>query len=66
MNSVNSINLIIWTKLALDICPNCQNKGLFIRNQSPIMAVLVCQKCNSQYWMSAMRNQGAYQFKLLS
>lgn len=59
MNS--SVSLNIWEILALNTCPNCQNQGLLIENQFPIFAILVCQKCPSKYWISAIRKYGAYQ-----
>ena len=55
------INLNLWKDLVLDTCPNCQKQGLLIENQRPVEAILTCQQCGSRYWMSAIRQQGAYQ-----
>ncbi len=57
----NTIELKVWTNLALDICPKCQSKGLLIKSQSTLTAILVCSKCSSEYYMSAIRERGAYQ-----
>ncbi len=57
----NAIELNIWTNLALDICPNCQHKGLWLKHQTALTAIFVCPKCSSEYCMSAIRQRGAYQ-----
>ncbi len=59
----NTIELNIWTNLALDTCPNCQYQGLWLKHQSASTAILVCQKCSSEYFMSAIRQKGAYQIQ---
>ncbi len=59
----NTIELNIWTNLALDICPNCQHQGLWLKHQTASTAILVCQKCSSEYCMSAIRQKGAYQIQ---
>lgn len=59
----NTIELNIWTNLALDICPNCQSKGLWLKHQTALTAILVCQKCSAEYCMSAIRQRGAYQIQ---
>ncbi|EAZ92233.1 hypothetical protein [Crocosphaera chwakensis] len=56
----NTIELKLWTNLALDICPKCHSKGLLIKSQSTLTAILVCSKCGSEYCMSAIRQRGAY------
>lgn len=57
----NTIELTMWTNLALDICPKCHTKGLLIKSQSTLTAILVCPNCSSEYCMSAIRQRGAYQ-----
>ena len=55
------IDLNLWNNLVLDTCPNCQTQGLLMEDQGPVEAILTCKQCGSRYWMSAIRQKGAYQ-----
>lgn len=54
------VDLKLWALLALDTCPDCANQGLTLQSQAELAAILTCPACGSKYWISPMRNRGAW------
>lgn len=62
MNTVIGVNidLKLWASLALDTCPECGSHGLILQSQAELAAILTCPECHSKYWISPIRNRGAW------
>ncbi|MEA5509352.1 hypothetical protein VB715_06195 [Crocosphaera sp. UHCC 0190] len=60
-----TVDLNLWATLALDTCPDCENHGLTLNSQAELAAILACPKCGATYWISPIRNRGAWKINTI-